>query len=125
MPFGKIFRQILSLAVHQEATPKYKLIENFADVLEEYNNLTLFDAAKSNIIDATKGKKEVPQTLPVLTLSETEQKIVKFLSQGEATVDDMVERLEIAVGKTFATLIEMETKKLVKPLPGRRYILVK
>ena len=102
-----------------------KLIENFADVLEEYNNLTLFDAAKFNIIDATKGKKEVPRTLPALTLSETEQKIVKFLSLGEATVDNMVEELEIAVGKAFATLIEMETKKLVKPLPGRRYILLK
>ena len=102
-----------------------KLIENFSDVLEEYNNLTLFDAAKFNIIDATEGKKEVPRTLPALTLSETEQKIVEFLSLGEATVDNMVEELEIAVGKAFATLIEMETKKLVKPLPGRRYTLLK
>ena len=102
-----------------------KLIENFADVLEEYNNLTLFDAAKFNIIDDAKGKKEVPRTLPALTLSETEHKIVEFLSRGEASVDNLVEELEIAVGKAFATLIEMETKKLVKPLPGRRYILLK
>ena len=102
-----------------------KLTENFADVLEEYNNLTLFDAAKFNIMDATKGKKEVPRTLPALTLSETEQKIVEFLSLGEASVDNMVEELEIAVGKAFATLIEMETKQLVKPLPGRRYTLLK
>ena len=102
-----------------------KLIENFADVLEEYNNLSLFDAAKFDIIDAKENKKEVNQGLTDLTLSETEQKIVKFLSMGEATVDDMVEELEIAVSKIFATLIGLETKKLVKPLPGRRYILLK
>ena len=102
-----------------------KLIENFADVLEEYNNLSLFDAAKFDIIDANKNKKEVNQRLPDLTLSETEHKIVKFLSMGEATVDDMVEELEIAVSNIFATLIGMETKKLVKPLPGRRYTLLK
>ena len=102
-----------------------KLIENFADVLEEYNNLSLFDAAKFDIIDAKENKKEVNQGLTDLSLSETEQKIVKFLSMGEATVDDMVEELEIAVSKIFATLIGMETKKLVKPLPGRRYILLK
>ena len=102
-----------------------KLIENFADVLEEYNNLSLFDAAQLNKIEPEANKKEVNQGLPGLTLSETEQKIVKFLSMGEATVDDMVEELEIAVSKIFATLIGLETKKLVKPLPGRRYILLK
>lgn len=102
-----------------------KLIENFSDVLEEYNNLTLFDAAKVDIMRGTSDKNKVPPAQTTLTLTENERKIVKFLSLGEATVDDMVEKLDIAVGITFATLIEMETKKLVRPLPGRRYTLLK
>lgn len=101
-----------------------KLIENFTDVLEEYNNLSLFDASKFDIINATADKKEADQSQLALTLTENERKIVSFLSRGEATVDSMFEELELAVGTVFATLIEMETKNLVKPLPGRRYALV-
>jgi predicted Rossmann fold nucleotide-binding protein DprA/Smf involved in DNA uptake len=47
-----------------------------------------------------------------------------MLTNGEATVDEMVENLSLPIGLIFASLIEMETKRLVKPLPGRRYILL-
>ena len=96
------------------------LIESFADVLEDFNSASLFESAE---IAPVPQKNDSAHTLPVLTLRETEQKIVEFLTQGEVTVDNMVEELQLSVGTVFATLIEMETKRLVKPLPGRRYAL--
>ena len=102
-----------------------KLVENFSDVLEEFNSETLFDFQNQNSIGEEdlnqKNKESVLK--PVLTLNETEQRIVKFLSQGESTVDAIVEALKLPIGSLFATLIEMETKRLVRPLPGRRYAL--
>ena len=96
------------------------LIESFADVLEDFNNVSLLE----NIEMLPPAEKNQPsQPFLELTLSETEQKIVEFLSQGEATVDNVVEYLKLSVGTVFATLIEMETKRLVSPLPGRRYAL--
>jgi len=102
-----------------------KLIENFSDVLDEFNQMTLFDFQPTKMRESVEEieKKKESKSQPVLTLNEIEQRIVKFLSQGESTVDHLVEYLELPVGKLFATLIEMETKRLVKPLPGRRYAL--
>ena len=100
-----------------------KLVENFADVLEEYNNMSLFDAAEFNKINTAEEKNRAQHTLKELNLNKTEHRIVKLLNQGDATVDSLVEELDLPVGRVFATLIEMETKRLVKPLPGRRYCL--
>ncbi|MCM8536844.1 MAG: DNA-processing protein DprA [Lentisphaeraceae bacterium] len=102
-----------------------KLIENFSDVLDEFNNMSLFDFSQKEQESVTQqdDKKDERLVRPALTLNETEQRIVEFLSQGESTVDELVVYLELPVGKIFATLIEMETKRLVRPLPGRRYAL--
>jgi DNA processing protein len=102
-----------------------KLIENFSDVLDEFNGMSLFDfsSTKKDSSIPNKEKKKESISQPVLTLNETEQRIVELLSQGESTVDYLVEYLELPVSKLFASLIEMETKRLVKPLPGRRYAL--
>ena len=59
----------------------------------------------------------------MLNLNETEQRILKNISEGDVTVDQLVDALAIPIGTLFATLIDMETKRLVKPLPGRRYTL--
>ena len=95
------------------------LVESFADILDEFNNTSLFDLAAKSEID----KKCASACTVSLQLTESEEKILQFLSQGDASVDTIVEELEMAIGITFATLIEMETKRLVKPLPGKRYTL--
>ena len=101
------------------------LVENFSDVLDDFNSASLFDIPIKNKASSQPEllKNQESLGLPVLTLNETEQRIVKFLSQGDATVDSMVDDLKLPIGSLFATLIEMETKRLVRPLPGRRYAL--
>ncbi|NQZ58179.1 MAG: DNA-protecting protein DprA [Lentisphaeraceae bacterium] len=95
------------------------LVENFGDIINEFNNTSLFDLPLISEID----KKSDSVSRRSLQLSKSEEKILEFLSQGDASVDTIVEELEMAIGMTFATLIEMETKRLVKPLPGKRYTL--
>ena len=101
------------------------LIESFADVLEEYHNILLVDLPESRQNSGLSEKKENLPALLELTLSETEQKILEFLSEGDAAIDTIVEKLQLTVGKVLTTLLQMETKRLVKPLPGRRYALRK
>jgi len=95
------------------------LAENFSDILEEFNNADLFSAAAANLPSVSDSKKPKRS----LQLSEMEQKIVSYLEGGEASVDSIVTELDLPVGKTFATLIKMETRKLVEALPGRLYRL--
>jgi len=114
-----------SRACHSLIRDGAVLIESFADVLEEFNNTSLFDLSIKDKNHASNDKKSDSLAPQGLQLTETEEKILMFLSQGDAAVDTIVEELGTGVGMVFATLIEMETKRLVKPLPGKRYTALK
>ena len=99
------------------------ILESFSDVLEDCNSLMLFDMNSKNGFSALSQKKVASPVTAGLQLTETEQRILQLLSLGDASVDHLIDELQLAVGKVFSTLVEMETKKLVKPLPGRHYTL--
>lgn len=58
-----------------------------------------------------------------LKLSETEQKIVDALKNGERLVDDVIAETGLPAGKVLATLTLLEVKGVVKRLPGRHICL--
>lgn len=64
---------------------------------------------------------DVNDTLPVL--SDTEQKIVDALKNGERLVDDVIAETGLPAGKVLATLTLLEVKSVVKRLPGRHICL--
>jgi len=66
---------------------------------------------------------DVNNTMP--KLSETEQKIVDALKNGERLVDDVIAETGLPAGKVLATLTLLEVKGVVKRLPGRHICLNK
>ena len=96
-----------------------KLVESFDDIYQEFSNLPLFDLPK--VREEKSEKKLESDLLYHLNLTDLEQKILNFVKCSESTVDSIIEEVKEPAGKVFATLLTMESKRLVKPLPGKRY----
>jgi DNA processing protein len=99
-----------------------KLTENFDDILEEFEFLP--EAAKireerESEEDIATEKDEESEVAD--NLSEEETKILKALKDKEQTVDNLIAETQLSPGKLLSLLMQMEMKKLIKQLPGRKY----
>ncbi len=65
---------------------------------------------------------ELPQSRPAAQLTENEQAIYDALGEGETDLDDIVTKSGLPIATLSSTLLALEIKKLVKPLPGQRYV---
>ena len=109
-----------SQGCHQLIKEGAKLVESFEDILEDFEFLPLFKCKAK--LDQSE-KKDFSSFVDTLQLTEVQQKILKFVIEGECSANEIAIHSELPLGKAFATLIEMETRKLLKPLPGKRYTL--
>ncbi|MDD7987093.1 DNA-processing protein DprA [Lentisphaera marina] len=97
------------------------LTESFKDIYEEFN-LELGVNRKS----VKKQSNEKPLFEEIdLQLDKNEQRIMGILKSGEVHVDKICELSELAVGQVLACLLRLETQKLIRLLPGRKYELTK
>jgi len=96
------------------------LTENFKDIFEELN-LELKPCKKAKLKDdnelAINHKSD-------LQLSKNEQRIMGILKTGEVHIDKISEISELPVGKLLALLLSLETRRLIRLLPGRKYELI-
>ncbi len=99
-----------------------KLVENFDDVLEEFEFLPGVlrksqgdDGAN---LSSTKGKSNAS-----LQIDEDEAKIIALLENGEKSADSLVVEAEMGVGELLALLMQMEMKKLITQNPGKIFSL--
>ncbi|WDE98380.1 DNA-processing protein DprA [Lentisphaera profundi] len=96
------------------------LTESFKDIYEEFN-LELGINRKS----LQKDPLDKPDKAEVdLQLDKNEQSIMGILKPGEVHVDKICELSEMAMGKLLATLLNLETRKLIRLLPGKKYELI-
>jgi len=100
-----------------------KLVENFDDILEEFSFFPGFSKQAVSPAQEKKAEKKPNLQDSHLQLDQLELKILDLLSQSECSVDDLAGAADVSVGKLFATLTAMETKRLINPLPGKRYPL--
>ncbi len=56
---------------------------------------------------------------PALPLPEEETLLLEALASGERSVEDLVDRTGLSAGQVSASLLSLELKKRVRPLPGR------
>jgi DNA processing protein len=52
----------------------------------------------------------------------TEKKIYRVLSEEPLTIDEVILKTQLPPSTVSATLFLMEMKRLVKALPGQRYV---
>ena len=116
---------VQSQGCHKLLKEGARLVESFDDVLEEFRFLPLFENNHSYGKTPYLEKKEQVKVDPKLKLTDLEQKIFEFIDRGECSIDQIVHEVQHPLGQTFATLIQMETKRLIQPLPGKRYAVIK
>ena len=97
------------------------LVESFQDIHDEYN---LLPGLHCTIQKKESIEKELIRKND-LQLSENEERILNFLNSGESHVDDISIATNIPSGKLFALLLGLETRKIVRLLPGKRYELLR
>jgi DNA processing protein len=91
-----------------------KLCEGAEDILSEFEYL--FPASNRPPSAAETG------VLPALELSETEQLVYGQLSHEEISIDDIIQHVGLPVSAVSVALLSLEMKRLVRQLPGRRYL---
>ena len=88
------------------------LVSSADDILEDLEALPL-----------NFGLEVQPASTPSVELDATEQKVLATLSKEETLVDHIVSHSELPVPVVITTLLKLEMKRLIRQLPGPRYIL--
>ena len=91
-----------------------KLCEGAEDILSEFEYL--FPPSNRPASPAETG------VLPALELSETENLVYSALSHDDISIDDVIQHSNLPVSAVSVALLSLEMKRLIKQLPGRRYI---
>jgi len=62
--------------------------------------------------------------LPALTLSDPEQKVLGTLEADETGIDEVIRQCGLPVSAVSAALLGLEMKRLVRQLPGKRFVRI-
>jgi DNA processing protein len=89
-----------------------KLVVDGNDILDDMN--VLFPTAPQAPV--------LQESPPMLTLSGDEQAVYEHVGTGETAVDVITERSALPAPRVSAALMRLEMKRLVRPLPGQRYV---
>jgi DNA processing protein len=100
-----------------------KLITGGEDVLDE---LEMFfpSAPSQKKPKSTSVQAELPIVAPA-KLSHEETLLLTALEVGELSLDELCAATRLPSYKVSSTLLGLELKRLAKPLPGQRYVLLK
>lgn len=88
------------------------LVSSADDILEDLSALPL-----------NFGLEVQPESTPEVELDATEQKVLATLSKEESLIDEIVAKSALTVPVIITTLLKLEMKRLVRQLPGPRYML--
>jgi DNA processing protein len=89
-----------------------KLIMDGADVLDDL--MTLFPTAPS--------APKVEEPRPIATLTLEEEILYNAIGTEEAHINDITTASGLTVATVSSTLMRLEMKRLIRALPGRRYV---
>lgn len=89
-----------------------KLVMDGGDVLDDL--MTLFPTAPKT--------PTVEPVRPAVALSLDEEILLRAIDSEERHIDDIITRSGLAAGTVNVVLMRLEMKRLIRPLPGRRYV---
>lgn len=64
-----------------------------------------------------------PEASPSITLDNTEQQVLSVLSKEETLLDTILATSKLPISTVMSTLLKLEMKRLVRQLPGPRFVL--
>ncbi len=89
-----------------------KLVTSGEDVLDDL--MTLFPTSRQ--------APSFAPSAPIPELSEEEEMVFKVIGTEEAQIDFVIEQTKLPAGTVSSTLLRLEMKRLIRPLPGQRYV---
>jgi DNA processing protein len=105
---------ITSRGCHRLIRDGARLVETVDDILEELGPL---------VQEVRTDPDEPPVRHPAeLALSDSERSLLGRLDDQPTAVDDLIIRTGMTAGQVMATLSVLELKRLVKRLPGHRFV---
>ncbi|HXI83295.1 MAG TPA: DNA-processing protein DprA [Verrucomicrobiae bacterium] len=108
---------ILSKGANKLIKDGAKLTEDVEDILSEFEYL-LPKMATEPKEPGLGGE----GTKPALQLSETEEKVMAQVGTEEVAIDEIIRASGLTTACVSATLLALEMKRLVRQLPGKRYV---
>jgi DNA processing protein len=93
-----------------------RLVTSADDILDEFGSLIPRTSAMP-------GMEKPASSAPAPALSHDETLLVTALEVGEMTLDDLAAATRLPGPKVSSTLLGLEMKRLVRALPGHRYVL--
>lgn len=94
-----------------------KLCEDAEDVLSEFEYL--FPPANRPTGQCETG------ALPAISLSAPEQRVLEVIATDESGIDDVIRRSGLPASAVSVALLGLEMKRLVRQLPGKRFVRVR
>jgi DNA processing protein len=92
-----------------------KLVEDAEDVLTEFEGL----------FPKTSRPEQAETSADTLEMTALEQKIFDAVGDDETAVDEVIRRSGLTSAEVFATLLRLEMRRLVRQMPGKRFVRVK
>ena len=103
-----------------------KLTESFDDVLEEFEFLPgMAGIREGGEENYTPDLDFEVKSIPFEGLEDSEQMIVKSLTDGEKSIDQLSDSTGLQTGKLLALIMKLEFRKMVTQLPGRLFRLTR
>jgi len=104
-----------SKGCHELIKKGAKLCESAEDILTEFEYL--FPGSNKPLAPNETG------TLPALSLSENEQKVLDGVLEGqERTIDEIIRHSGLPASAVSVALLSLEMKRIVKQLPGKCFV---
>jgi DNA processing protein len=104
-----------SKGCHELIKKGAKLCEGAEDILSEFEYL--FPPTNRSPAPNESG------TLPAISLSENEQKVIACVTtQHEATIDEVIRQSGLPPSAVSVALLGLEMKRIVKQLPGKCFV---
>jgi DNA processing protein len=104
----------LSKGTHRLIKEGAKLVEDAEDILAEFEYLFARRSPKTSPLAAG--------TNPATNLNETENKVYALVRDDEVVLDELIQASGLTSAQVSATLLALEMKKLVRQLPGKRFV---
>lgn len=103
-----------SKGCHELIKKGAKLCEGIDDILSEFEYL--FPSAPSRTLDTPTG------AMSFVELSENEQRVLQAIGEEEKHIDEIIRQTSLSAPTVSIVLLQLEMKKLVRQLPGRRFV---
>ena len=91
-----------------------KLVENSEDVLSDFEYLFPQSQREKSV--------EKEPDASAVALSEAERKILDAIGREETEIDVITKQSNLTTAQVSSTLLALEMKRLVKQLPGKRFV---